>query len=108
MLVLRFGLTVAALMFLGAFVLGMRAGFPPELALVRAVVAFMAVSFIAYVGELIIATAPPKKTTVIQAEVGEGTEGAEEQSADDESETLPQELEEPLRFPVPGAEQQAA
>ena len=108
MLVLRFGLTIAALMFLAAFVLGMRAGFPAEVALVRAALAFMAVSLVAYVGELIIATAPPKKTTKSRAEVGEGTEGAEVGSADDESETLPQGLEEPVRLPVPGAEQQAA
>lgn len=108
MLVLRLGLTIAALAFLGSFALGMRAGFPPELALVRAALAFMAVSFVAYVGELIIATAPPQKTTESQAEGGEGTEGAEELSADDESETLPLDLEEPLRLPVPGTEQQAA
>jgi len=108
MLVLRLGLSIAALAFLGSFVLGMRAGFPPELALVRAVLVFMAVSFISYVGELIIATAPPRKTTNSQAEGGEGTEVATTQSADDESETVLQELEEPTRLPVPDAEQQAA
>lgn len=106
--VLRLGLSIAAMAFLGSFVLGMRAGFPPELALVRAALVFMAVSFIAYVGELIIATAPPKKTTQSRAEGGEGTEGVSTQSADDESETVPLELEEPLRLPVPDAERQAA
>lgn len=102
------GLTIAALMFLGSFALGLRAGFPPEIALVRAALAFMAVSFVAYVGELIIATAPLQKTTKSQAEVGEGTEGADAQSADDESETLPLELEEPTRLPVRDTEQLAA
>ncbi len=108
MLVLRLGLTIAALMFVASLVLGMRAGFPVEVALVRAGLAFMAVSLVAYVGELIIATAPPKKTTNSRAEGGEGTEGAEIGSADDESESLPQELDEPVRLPVPGTEQQAA
>ena len=108
MFVLRLGLTIAALAFLGSFVLGIRAGFPPELALVRAALVFMAVSFVAYVGELIVATAPPQKATESRAEGGEGTEGVSEESADDESETVPLELEEPLRLPVPDAEQQAA
>ena len=108
MVVLRLGLTIAALAFVWAFVLGLRAGFPPELALVRAALVFMAVSFVAYVGELIIATAPPRKATKSRAEVGEGTEGVGVESADDESETLPQELEEPLRLPTADAEQLAA
>ena len=107
-MVLRLGLTIAGLMFLASFVLGLGAGFPVELALVRAVLAFMAVSFVAYVGELIIATAPPQKTTESQAEGGEGTEGAEDEPVDDEGESLPPELEEPVRLPAPSAEQQAA
>ena len=107
-MILRLGLSLAALAFLGSFVLGIRAGFPPELALVRAALVFMAVSFISYVGELIIATAPPQKATNSQAEGGEGTEVAAMQSADDESETVPLELEEPIRLPVPDAERQAA
>ena len=108
MLLLRLGLSIAALAFLASFALGTRAGFPPELALVRATLAFMAVSFVAYVGELIISTAPLQKTTKSRAEGGEGTEGVDERSADDESETLPQELVEPIRLPVPDAEQRAA
>lgn len=108
MLVLKLGLSIAALAFLGSFALGMRAGFPPELALVRAALAFMAVSFVAYVGELIISTAPPQKTTKSRAEGGEGTEGTDDESADDVGETLPQTLAEPTRLPVPDVEQQAA
>jgi hypothetical protein len=108
MVVLRLGLSIAAIAFLGSFVLGIRAGFPPEVALVRAALVFMAVSFIAYVGELIIATAPLRKATQSRAEGGEGTEGVTAESADDESEAVPSELEEPLRLPVPDAERQAA
>jgi len=107
-LVLRLGLTIAAITFVGSFVLGLRAGFPAELAVVRAVLAFMAVSFVAYLGELIVATAPMKKAANSRAESGEGTEDTTVPSADDVSETLPQVRQEPLRFPVPDIDQQAA
>lgn len=35
------------------------AGFPPEIAIVRGVLAFMAISFVGYLGELVVVTAPP-------------------------------------------------
>ena len=35
------------------------AGFPSEIAIVRGVLAFMAISFVGYLGELVVVTAPP-------------------------------------------------
>lgn len=58
--VLRFGLLLAALGFLYVSWASWSAGYWPEVALLRGLVAFMAVSLLAYVGELVVATAPPR------------------------------------------------
>ena len=55
---LQIGIVVAFVV--GAFVVGaaLDRGFPIEVAIVRGVVAFMAVSFAGYVGDLVVVTAP--------------------------------------------------
>ena len=58
MVILRVGLIVGALAFLYVGWASWSAGYPPEVASVRAAVAFVAVTMVAYVGELIVATAP--------------------------------------------------
>ncbi|MFA7250109.1 MAG: hypothetical protein WC273_10820 [Dehalococcoidia bacterium] len=58
---LQMGLIIAAVA--GAFVAGgaLDAGFPVEVAIVRGAVAFMAVAFAGYLGELVIVTAPRRE-----------------------------------------------
>jgi hypothetical protein len=58
--VLGLGLTVSGLGFLAVSWESWSAGFPVEVALLRGLIAFMAINFVAYVGELIVATAPPR------------------------------------------------
>ena len=55
------GLVVATLA--GCFVIGgaLDRGFPIEVAIVRGLIAFIAVSFVGYLGELVVATAPPRR-----------------------------------------------
>jgi hypothetical protein len=57
-LVLRIGLTVGALGFLYVAWRSWSAGYAPEVAFARGFVAFMAASIVAYLGELVVATAP--------------------------------------------------
>lgn len=57
--VFRFGLSLAAFGFLYVSWASWSAGYWPEVALLRGLIAFMAVSLLAYAGELIVATAPP-------------------------------------------------
>jgi len=59
MLILRIALFIAAAAALLVAVASSLAGFPPEAAILRGVLAFMAVSFVGYIGELVVATAPP-------------------------------------------------
>ncbi|MPZ98543.1 MAG: hypothetical protein GEU80_04235 [Dehalococcoidia bacterium] len=59
MLMMRIGLLAASVAFAFTTWASWDAGFPPELALLRGGLAFMAASFVAYLGELVIATAPP-------------------------------------------------
>lgn len=56
--ILRLGLIGGSLAFLFVGWASWSAGFPVEVAAARGTVAFMGVSFIAYLGELVIATAP--------------------------------------------------
>lgn len=58
MVILRLGLIVGSLAFLYVGWASWSAGYPPEVASVRGVVAFMAVTIVAYFGELVVATAP--------------------------------------------------
>ena len=59
MFVLRLGLMLAGVAFLYAGWASWSAGYGPEIAVVRGLVAFIAVSLVGYVGELIVATAAP-------------------------------------------------
>jgi hypothetical protein len=89
-LVLSIGLRLAALGFLAATLLSIQAGFPPDMALLRGSLAFIAISFVAYIGELVIATAPRAVATVPRPEGGDATEGTAVAAADDLEEGPPQ------------------
>ncbi len=57
--VLQLGLACAGVAFLYVSWASWAAGYGPDVAVLRGLIGFMAVSLIGYVGELIIATAPP-------------------------------------------------
>jgi hypothetical protein len=57
--ILGLGLMLSGLAVLGVSWLSYAAGYPVEVALLRGLLAFIAVNFLAYLGELIVATAPP-------------------------------------------------
>lgn len=78
--VLRLGLIVAALAFVYVTWASWAAGYYPEIAMFRGLLAFMAVSFIGYLGELVVATTP-------QAEQAEGEEDGEREFEDEAEET---------------------
>jgi len=60
MLMMRVGLLAATVAFAFTTWASWSSGFPPEVAFLRGGLAFMAVSFVAYLGELVIAPAPPQ------------------------------------------------
>ena len=108
MAVLRLGLTIAALGFLIATIGSVRAGYPLEIALVRGLLSFMALSFVAYLGELIVVTVPPVNAEAPRRDRGEGTDGGEIVSADDKDEGPTHRPDEPARLPEPTDEREAA
>ncbi len=57
--VLTLGLAAAGIAFLYVSWASWSAGYPPEVALLRGLVGFMATALVGYVGEFIVATAPP-------------------------------------------------
>lgn len=57
---LTLGLTAAGAAFLYVSWASWSAGYPPEVALLRGLVGFMATALVGYTGELIVATAPPR------------------------------------------------
>ena len=61
MAILHLGLALGAAAFLYVGWASWNAGYGPEIAVVRGLIAFMAVTFVGYIGELIIATAPPPR-----------------------------------------------
>ena len=75
--ILRLGLVLGTLAFLYVAWASFRAGYPVETALVRGGLSFMALSFVAYLGELVVATAPPlaseETATVDDAANDDGT-----------------------------------
>ena len=79
MLVLQLGLYLAAAAWAWIAWASWSAGYPPEVALLRGMVAFGAVSLLAYVAELIVATAPPHTS----ATSAPGVEALEPGAADD-------------------------
>lgn len=66
MAILQLGLVVGALCFLYVVWASWSAGYPPEVATLRGVVAFGAVAIVAYIGELIVATAPADEQQAAQ------------------------------------------
>lgn len=108
MAVLRVGLAIAGLGFLIATVASFRAGYPLEMALVRGLLSFMALSFVAYLGELVVATTPPPKAAKPDEDRGETTDGTEIPPADDQAEGLTEGPKEPARLPQPSNERTAA
>ena len=108
MLIMRLGLTVAALGFLIATVGSMRAGYPPEMALVRGFLSFMALSFVAYLGELVVVTAPMPEVAPAESDPREEPGSFEIAPADDQAEGLNPGPGEPARLPEPSDEVPAA
>lgn len=68
MAILRIGLIVGSLGCVYVAWASERAGFPIEVALVRGMVAFLGLTFVAYLGELVVATAPPAEQPADQDE----------------------------------------
>lgn len=61
MAVMHLGLVCSGLAFLYVGWASWSAGYTPEVAALRALVAFMAVNFVGYMGQLIVVTQPPKR-----------------------------------------------
>ena len=59
MLLMRLGLTLAAVAALLVSVGSWLAGYPTEVAILRGLVAFVGISLVAYLAELVVATTPP-------------------------------------------------
>ncbi len=78
--VLRLGLIVAGLAFGYVTWASWAAGYYPEIAMFRGLLAFMAVSFIGYLGELVVSTTTPQDA---EAEVEDGGESDIEDEAED-------------------------
>lgn len=78
MAVMHLGLAISGIAFLYVGWASWSAGYTPEVAAVRALVAFMAVNFVAYIGQLIVVTQPPKP----EAEESEGEASADDVSPD--------------------------
>lgn len=68
MLFLRLGLIAAALACVFVCVASWRAGYPPEVAIVRGVVAWVAVAVVAYGAELVVATTRVRTVPVARAQ----------------------------------------
>lgn len=77
--VLRLGLIVAGLAFGYVTWASWAAGYYPEIAMFRGLLAFMAVSFVGYLGELVVSTTPQDAA----AEVEDGGESDIEDEAED-------------------------
>lgn len=82
MLLLRIGLYAAVLLAVSATWMSTSAGYPVEVAMLRGLVVFMGVSFVAYLGELVVATAPPPRRPR-RVEAADSHDGA-----DDENEAI--------------------
>lgn len=106
MVVMRLGLTIAALGFLIAFIGSLRAGYPAEMALVRGLLSFMALSFVGYLGELVVATSP--NAGALSGDGRGGSDRTRILSADDQAEGLTQGPGEPLGLPEPSDVRPAA
>ncbi len=74
--VLQLGLTFAGVAFLYVSWASWAAGYGPDVAVLRGLIAFMAVSLVGYIGELIIATAPPSAQQLSEQAAPTGDEPA--------------------------------
>ena len=109
MLVMRLGLLIAAAGFVGATVASMQAGYPPEQALVRGLLSFMALSFVGYLGELVVVTAPPPEVVApAEPDDREEPDSLTILPADDQAEGLISGPAEPVRLAQPSDELPAA
>lgn len=88
MLILRVGLYVSVIAALYVAWASSGAGYAIEVAMLRGLLAFMAVTFVAYLAELVVLTAPPTRRGVGVA-VGEDLEGDDEIEDEDEPTNLP-------------------
>lgn len=64
MVILRVGLYLAVIAGLYVAWASAHAGYPPEVAVTRGVIGFMAAAFVAYLAELVVMTAPPPSVDV--------------------------------------------
>ena len=78
MVVMKFGLYAAALTFMGVTWVSWSVGYTPELALVRGLLAFMAMTAVGYVGAIVVVTAPRVAQTAAAAPGGEQEDAAED------------------------------
>ena len=74
--VLQLALAFAGVAFLYVSWASWAAGYGPDVAVVRGLIAFMAVSLVGYIGELIIATAPPSAQRLPEQAAAPGDEPA--------------------------------
>lgn len=94
MLILRIGLYAAIAMAALATWASTSAGYPIEVAMVRGLLAFMGGSFVAYLAELVVMTAPPP------ARLNEHADRADVEYADDYDEDEHDERVEPVSLPA--------
>ncbi|MEX1022292.1 MAG: hypothetical protein WD058_04000 [Dehalococcoidia bacterium] len=66
MLILRLGLYLAVALALWATWASAGAGYAIEVAMLRGLVAFMALAFVAYLGEIVVMTAPPARRKAVE------------------------------------------
>ncbi len=93
MLILRAGLYLAVLVALYVTWASRGAGYPIEVAALRGLIAFMAVTFVAYLAELVVITAPvPERARGARGQTdddGALDEGDDDEAGADEPATLP-------------------
>ncbi len=87
MLILRAGLYVSALAAVYTTWASTGAGYAIEVAMLRGLLAFMAVTFVAYLAELVVLTAPPARTR--SQETHPAGAGAEDDLAEGQPTSLP-------------------
>ncbi len=79
--VLRLGLIVAGVASVYVAWASWAAGYYPEIAMFRGLLAFMAVSFIGYLGELVVATTPAAEEAEVEDDGESDLDDEEEESA---------------------------
>ena len=82
---MRLGLIVGTIAFAYVTWASSRVGFPIEIALVRGMLGFMGISFVAYLAELVVATSP-SESVADEAEDAEDEDADASDDGDDEAE----------------------